>query len=161
MFIKTVNSFNEIQITKTRPLVICDIDDTLLYFKLNINRIINQSNTNSEKYIPHHTDFVGFNELTKRITQLKGKLIFLTARNKEHENYTKENFTSIGLNYNNYEVHYTNNTISKGEYIYNYIQTHEHDDIIFIDDRIDYINTVLDYTPYVDCYLFDNLKLIE
>lgn len=139
MLLTCIKSFTEVKLTTCRPLVICDIDDTILHFKSNK---------------PTHTDYEGFLQLSKRISELNGKLIFLTARNKEDHAYTRDNFTSIGLNYDDYEVHYTNNKISKGEYIYKYIQTHNHDSIIFIDDRIDYINSVLDYTPYVDCYMF-------
>uniref|UniRef100_A0A6C0ITH1 FCP1 homology domain-containing protein n=1 Tax=viral metagenome TaxID=1070528 RepID=A0A6C0ITH1_9ZZZZ len=156
MFVKTIASFNDIQLKISRPLVICDIDETILHF----NPTIDQTKSNQCNqpikiiYEPTHTDLDGFIELTKRINELKGKLIFLTARKKEDESYTRNNFKSIGLNYDDYKVYYTNNKISKGEYIYNYIQTSDYDNIIFIDDRADYINSVLDYMPYVDCYLF-------
>lgn len=174
MFIKNINTFNEIILSKSKPLVICDIDDTILYYKKNKQYFYelaknNSQNQNKQVIIdlayelfddykdynkPLHTDYNGFIDLLKRIDNLDGKLIFLTSRNNFYEFFAKENFNDIGLNYDEFEVHYTNAQISKGEYIYNFIRTDKYNNIIFIDDRDDCINSVLDYVPYIDCYKF-------
>jgi len=177
MFIQNINTFNQIILEKEKPLVICDIDETILYYEKNkqyfyklaenickTQDIQDKQVINNLAYIlfddykeenkPLHTDYDGFIDLLKRINLLDGKLIFLTSRNKFYEFYAKKNFNDVGLNYDDFIVHYTDAKISKGEYIHKFIQTDKYSDIIFIDDRDDCINSVLDYMPYINCYKF-------
>jgi hypothetical protein len=92
--------------------------------------------------------------MVKKIKECNGKLLFLTARNKSNHNKTKQNLTQIGITYNDNDIHYTNNTISKGEYIKNNINVNDWDEIIFIDDYSTYIKSVSDLFPQIICYNF-------
>jgi hypothetical protein len=177
--IQEINKFSDILISDKKTLVICDIDNTLLYFDKDINyfyhfiksnmvnlhidsimsetlRLYNlYTNTNNAK----HTDSEGFNEM---LNLQNVKIIFLTSRHINSTDLTKKNFNHIGLNYNNFNVHYTNyetSRVSKGDYILNNkFILDDYEDIIFIDDSdmaIDSVNMLL---PHIKCYKF-NIKL--
>jgi hypothetical protein len=116
-----------------------------------------------------HTDYDGFVNMYDKVKKLNGKIIFLTARNLSGDKTTKKHLKDIGINDlfgsdNEIEIHYTNNTISKGEYIKNNITTtigeNNFTQIIFIDDYESYIETVLrHYTnEEINCYLFKRNK---
>jgi len=92
--------------------------------------------------------------LTKSINLFQEQIKFLTARNELSYTKTKSDFTSCGLDYNAQLVHYTNNLISKGEYIKLNIKLDEYEKIIFIDDYPSYIQSVIDLNPQIECYLF-------
>lgn len=173
-----INTFNDIEITKDKSLVICDIDDTLLYYPtldympLCIDMIkelypyLTENDAkykkelegliNMYKYInsPKHTDFDGFMNMSEKIKNTNGELIFLTARNETSTKLTIKQFNDIGLNYDNYKVHYTNNKISKGEYIKNNIDITQYNDVIFIDDYYSYIESVINEFNFIKCYKF-------
>lgn len=182
----TINSFDKIQLTNPKSLVICDIDETLLYWNKKSKdfyhivrddyNILNK-NTNSlteeqlekeaEEFLqmyksifqPKMTDTDGFNNLLNKINSFTGsKIIFLTARTCDkvtNNKFTRKHFETIGLVYDDYEIHYTNNLISKGEYIKSYINLTEYNDIFFIDDYESYIKTVKDIFPTIKCYKFE------
>jgi hypothetical protein len=174
----TINTFESIIIDeKKKTLVICDIDNTILYQKpeqkieffykmvrddfedmLSEEEIIKETNDFYQMAInmatPKCTDFQGFLNLEKKIKNLNGKIIFLTARNIATEKYTQNQFSKIGLDHKNYQIHYTNNTISKGEYIKNNIDLSPYDDIIFIDDYECYISIVKNLNKNITCYKF-------
>ena len=173
---KKINSFNQIDIFKSNSLVICDIDNTLLYwnkkpeelyylveeFSPNCDEETKKKEANEflnmYKVIkpPSHTDMDGFSNLLNKLEKNNGKILFLTARTKSNaESWTKKNFNSIGLEYDKYEVHYTDNVITKGEYIKNNIQIDKYSEVIFIDDYDTYIKSVLDIFPEIICYKFE------
>jgi len=108
---------------------------------------------------PKITDPDGFSNLKKKIKLLsESKMIFLTARTSDLKNdnrYTRKHFETIELDYNDWDVHYTNNLISKGEYIKKNIKLEEYDEIIFIDDYESYIKHVKDIFPHINCYKFE------
>lgn len=168
---QTINSFNQIELTKPKSLDICDIDDTLLYWnkkkkdfydlvKVNHNKV-NCNNSNSLtyeeiekeaidlllnykcKFLPNMTDSKGFVDLSNKINSLPGsKIIFLTARKNDKATnniITRKHFEVNGLVYDNYKIHYTDNMMSKGEYIKKYIDLSNYDEIFFIDDYKSYI----------------------
>jgi hypothetical protein len=177
--INTISSFNEIVLKPNlKPLIICDIDDTIIcpdkgveyFFNLikkdfpyepipwiqkeaielsNLSRCLNKL---------HHTDYDGFISLVNRVNNLNGKLVFLTARHEKYIAETKKDFEQIGLNYDDFKVYYTNNEISKGEYIYNKIHLSPYESLIFIDDRDICISSVADWVPYFNCYKFSYKK---
>jgi hypothetical protein len=74
------------------------------------------------------------------ITSLKpikanSEICFLTARenNRKTKQFTKMDFEELGLNYDDFEIHYCG-CIPKGVYIKNNIDYKSYNDIIFIDD---------------------------
>ena len=180
----TINSFNQIELGNKKSLVICDIDETLLYWNKkssdfyhmvidDYNMINNDCNLTDDeiekealeflkmyKFIfpPIMTDNEGFNNLLNNINSMSGsKIIFLTARTndpKSNNKYTRKHFEANGLEYDNFEINYTNNLISKGEYIKTHIDLTDYDKIIFIDDYETYIKSVKDIFPNIVCYKF-------
>jgi len=173
---KTINSFNQIDLN-TKTLVICDIDNTLLYqksertlkeiyeifqkdfddlpkeeFEKEVKEMYQISKSMAK---PKCSDFDGFNNLVKKVNELDGKIIFLTARNSTSSAWTKRQFEIIGINYDNFNVHYTNNSITKGNYIKNNIDTNEYENTIFIDDYESYISTVNEHDKNIICYKFE------
>ena len=185
MFIE-INTFDSIIIENKKTLVICDIDNTILYQKSaktieeiykilkgdleeeDLEEEIKEEDLEEEikeeaiyyyrmlKSIskPICTDFIGFTNLEKIIKKLDGEIIFLTARNSSSETYTKKQFNDIGIDYNNYHVHYTNDKITKGNYIKNNIDLTEFENIVFIDDYDTNISSVNEYNNNILCYKF-------
>lgn len=156
-----------------KPLVICDIDNTFIrpkhnynyYYNLlkpdfpnkddlddEINEILNASINIG---IIKDTDIEGFYYLLERVLSLGGKLIFLTARSSVFHERTVRHLGSAGLiNPEHYEIHYTNNKITKGEYIRQNNLLEGFDQHIFIDDYPSYLISASEIYPEMDCYLF-------
>lgn len=166
-----ISGFNQVVIKGRQPLILCDIDETLLRWDKSLEDIYNsykmlhshlgQSNleTLAENYYSIYrnktpaipTDLSGFKALMTRLGN--GKMMFLTARTASY--HTRDDLNNIGLQNYMFDIHFTANKIPKGEYIKKYIDLSRYDDIIFIDDNPDYINSVLVNNPNVRCYLFD------
>jgi hypothetical protein len=142
---KEITTFNDIQITKNNTLIICDIDNTILYYPDCINKCLEimkdlGDNLTEEEYKkelndccniykiinkPIHTDYNGFNNMINNIKKYNSKLLFLTARNNSSHNFTKKQLLDLDIFCDENDIHYTNNTISKGEYIKNNININE------------------------------------
>lgn len=175
--VEKISTFNSIDITNERTLVICDIDDTLLHYPKAhdachemVSDVFPELDRDHPKYKkefyemlsmykaikePECTDLEGFLRLVIRVRALNGDIIFLTARSESSIEYTKKHFTQIGLDYDYYKVHYTNNKITKGKYIKENIDLVNYTDVIFIDDYDCYIQTVLDEFNFIKCYKFE------
>jgi hypothetical protein len=170
-----INSFDLINISEPNTLVICDIDQTLLYWKKKPSELYylvdemypgcspEEKEKHAEYFLniyinihpPTHTDSEGFDKLIKKIENMSSQLIFLTARQKTTETYTKKDFKAIGIDYDKYPVYYTDNLVTKGEYIKNNIELDKYSQIIFIDDYDSYIESVLNLFPKIICYKFE------
>ena len=174
----TISSFNEIILTKEKTLVLCDIDDTVLYWpncKNECQKILgncyNGYNCKENKeefemdyldlismyksiHNPVHTDFNEFVSMLNKLQNQNSKLTFLTARHKDYSKGTNRHLTQIGLSCDDFEIHYAGTNMTKGEYIQNYINLTEWDDIIFIDDSENNINSVINLHPQIRCYKF-------
>lgn len=178
-----IKTFKDVKLDdNVKPLVICDIDHTFIrcsqsveYFRnilyydyKNLPSII-QTNLmkNSHKEAidlmnrAYNTGFIkqtdpeGFNTMLQNIERLNGKLIFLTARGILSHQKTITDLKKVGFeNSENYDIHYTNCSITKGEYIKknNLIDGYEH--ISFIDDCPSFIESVRNIYPQINCYLF-------
>ena len=155
-------TFNE----QCKPLVICDIDFTFIrpsekieYFE-NLSRELHESGKTlmTMSYnmgMIKQTDPSGFMQMLETIHSRNGKLIFLTARKSQSHQRTIRDLAKVGLpNPEQFEIHYTNNEMTKGEYIKNMNITDGYDHISFIDDYISYISSVHYYFPSIYCYLF-------
>jgi hypothetical protein len=136
----SINSFDQISLQTPHPLVLCDIDETLLI-------------TDAGHYNATPTDYHGFMRLVQRVRDLGGELKFLTARSKMGEYYTRIHFNQIGIDYNQFKVHYTN-AGPKGKYILENIPLRGYNEVIFIDDNDGFIHSVKSHHPEIQCYKF-------
>lgn len=174
MTTSNIHTFDDVSISHEGTLVICDIDDTLLRYERNLNYFYKNLKHSfpelTEDEVSHHatllyatyvknrkptpTDYDGFIRLMKKILDTKSKLIFLTSRNECSIEYTKQEFKNIGICYSYFNVYYTNNTISKGEFIRDKIDLDGVDKLIFIDDQINNLKSIKQYYPECQCYKF-------
>lgn len=169
-----VSSFREINIDQTKPtLILCDIDETLLTWKKNEIYFFNQqcriyptfslpenyrlaqnqfSNYRST-VPPTPTDIEGFREMIQTLYfHPNSKCMFLTARSASH--HTPDDFEKIGIDYKAFDVHYTANQITKGQYVKKYMDLSPYQDVIFIDDNMEYIQSVLIQELGIRCFQF-------
>ncbi len=177
-----IHSFDSIDITNKNTLVICDIDDTVIHFQKNAyyfydkikeiftndfnhKEIINITNVIYDKHKiinrPKHTDLIGFYKLKCKLEDLSSNFIFLTARNIRNDETTKQDLLSIYINPYEFPIHYTNNSISKGEYINKYIDLDGVSDIIFIDDLDENLISFNSFFPKSKYYkfIYDNKNI--
>jgi hypothetical protein len=175
MEIRTISSFNDVVLTGKKVLILCDIDDTLLTFSKTINDYMehaqnilpNESLINKLRYAescwkfyrglssPILTDGPGFTGMISRMN-MDSRIAFLTARTGgEFAKYTERDFQNIGIPYEAESVFYTNNQISKGEYIKKHIKTYNFDQVIFIDDLEENHRYVRIFCPNIECYKFN------
>jgi hypothetical protein len=175
---KEINTFDNVFLYSPNSLIICDIDDTLLYFpNLNKNKYdeifrYNTMFTNNSFLASYytnlywnkliletnakHTDLNGFSRLILRINNFKSNLCFLTARSGNPENitFTKNNFSQIGLDYNLFPVIYSSMT-PKGNFIKSNINLNQYSQIIFIDDLDTNLQNVYEnFGTRIECYKF-------
>ncbi len=162
MNITNIYTFDKI-IIKPNTLIICDIDETILKFD-NINEKWWQETFNNyylksknydyaeaktletwTQYIksnnPKATDYKGLSNLFDKIEQTQSKLIFVTARENNLTNITKNHFDCINISNFDYSIYYIGE-IPKGEFIKSNIQTDTFTHIIFIDDLLSNLESV-------------------
>ena len=169
-----INTFKTIQFNDNkRPLIICDIDHTFLrpdreyndFYKLfmddysdpnDIQHLARQMfDTCINVGIVRQTDQVGFKSMLEKVNLLGGKLIFLTARGSIAHEKTIRDLRKVGLdNPEQYEIHYTSNLITKGDYIQTNNLLKDYDHHIFIDDFPHCLESALRIYPDMNCYLF-------
>ena len=178
-----INTFNDVKFDNNfKPLVICDIDHTFMrcsydlehfrqilyndfkpsdnmfeftFYSSDDKEAFELMNTAYNLGFVKQTDEQGFYKMLKKIEELGGKFIFLTARASVYHDKTVSQLKTAGLkNPENYDIHYTNNEITKGEYIkkMNLIDGYEH--ISFIDDYPSFLASVYNNFPNIYCYLF-------
>jgi hypothetical protein len=169
-----INTFKAITFPEDKkPLVICDIDKTFLRPKFDYNFYYNLMkpkcpNPEELNYLVNNmlhsslniglvkqTDSEGFSLMLEKVKQLGGKLIFLTARSSLAHIKTINDFIKAGLqNPEQFEIHYTSNVITKGDYIKNFGLLNGYDHHIFIDDYPHFLESALRIYPDMNCYLF-------
>lgn len=169
MIYKTITTFNDVEI-KLNTLIICDIDNTILKYKKDYNYFVELNNQHINNiYLSHvqaytdyelykanncykeimHTDFDGFNNM---INKNNGNIIFLTARHRMHDQFTRDQLNIIKIN--DCQIYYTNDDISKGVYIKYNLDLKHYDEIIFIDDQDENLQSVNELNPNIICYKF-------
>jgi len=160
-----ISSFDNISLVKNKPLIICDIDNTLLYHK-----IPKKNNDNIcfffRKFIDCFShpivreilpiDIGGFNRLEERVKKINGKIIFLSERDKEREKIIEYDFQQIGLDSKKYEIYYITKKYSKGQYAHNHLRTFVFTEVIFIDDLYENHLSMFEYLPKAKLFLFCN-----
>lgn len=169
-----INTFKSIHLPENKkPIVICDIDKTFIrplpdyidiYDKLKpeysdpkqLDQFVNDM---LHMYLcvgmVKQTDSEGFIQMFERIKKLGGKFIFLTARGYMAHDKTINDLKKAGLEKpEEFEIHYTGNKITKGQYIqiHNLLQGYDHH--IFIDDYPQFLESVLQIYPEMNGYLF-------
>ena len=170
----TINFFDEVIIEKEKPLILCDIDDTLLKYTYRFEHFFNETKmiystalydelfcrAENDYYLyrilndPEHTDMNGFNNLCKRIKEKNGDIMFITARSYGAVNTTERHFKILNLKYDDFTIHYTSSKITKGEYITKNIDISGREEIIFIDDQEQNLQSVKKLLPQIKCYKF-------
>jgi hypothetical protein len=178
-----IRSFRDIPICGgKRTLILCDIDETLIKWDKTPYDFYNQallmmrrtgltSNEVSQeafaesfaRQLYHHyrqnsppipTDRAGFESLMFRVSLNPGsEIMFLTARGNVN-GITRKDLERIGLDPDKFEIHFTANRISKGEYIKEKIDLTIFDDVFFIDDLRENIQSVVEHCPTVKCFQF-------
>jgi predicted secreted acid phosphatase len=171
---KAINTFKNIKFDNNiKPLVICDIDHTVIKPKYNIQHYRNKLERNFiNKYkcesmaksmfhmslgvgLIQPTDLEGFNCLIKEIENRNGRFIFLTARGESSHNKTINDLFTIGISQpKKFKIHYTGGKISKGDYIKKHNLTNGFQHIYFIDDCPEYLLSATNIYPHMNCYLF-------
>ena len=177
----TINDFKSIKI-KEKSLILLDIDETILYYEgitqewwnntYNYYKNLLKNYTHNQlkklcvkewSYIvstsnPCYTDEEGFNNLLKQIDETKSKLIFITARQKNHIYITKQNFNFLNIPYYKYDIYHISG-ISKGIFIKELLKQNSilqsYKEKIFIDDMQHNIDNVkLQFNDEIICYKF-------
>jgi hypothetical protein len=176
--IKKINTFNSIEI-KEKSLILCDIDDTVLRYKLtlddfvvktkkyleDVNDFIDMENTLAiasdefadyrEKNIPFHTDKEGFCNFEKKIIETNSKIIFITSRSLKFKKVTESQLESIGIDSNKYPIHFTfDHKMSKADYIEKFIETSQFSQVYFIDDLPTIVKQVKFKFPHFECFIY-------
>ena len=176
-----IKSFNEVKLDENyKPLVICDIDHTFIrcshgldHFRKIINyhanrlpnpvtigldldkEVVDLMNIAYNIGFVKQTDPDGFNNMLQKIEQLGGKLIFLTARGIISHQKTVDDLKRAGFEHpEKFDIHYTNNEMTKGEYLKKTNLTDGYEHISFIDDYPSFIESVQHHFPDIRCYLF-------
>jgi hypothetical protein len=150
----TVHRFNEVvPFIKKNTLVVCDLDYTLVHYGKPFLEFLNEAralvpSNQLEDYEPTaydlyrrfqsqnppiHTDPAGFIHLLMEVLTQGGKLIFVTCRSPEYEAFTRQEFKTLNLDYDFFEVHYIGSQ-SKGEFCRRYSNPGKDRDILLIDD---------------------------
>lgn len=172
-----IRSFSEIVVHPVKTLVLMDIDKTVLkynkdfnYFYEETRKIFNDDTTLVQTirddanemwrlysiiqyHDISHTDEEGFRGFIDRLTA-SSEMMYLTARTASMDDITKQQFDLLGISDIERVVHYTNNKLTKGEYIDKFINLSGYEDIIFVDDNTLELWTVWCQYPNIRCYQF-------
>lgn len=173
--IHTISSFTQINLDKPRTLVLCDIDDTILHFPerdkfckeiaddfypngIHDKTYYAELKKLKEMYVlikePKHTDYSGFVSMVNTLKATNGQLMFLTARHVDSDKWTRRQLRKLGINPDEFYIHYTCAMMSKGDYIKQNISFTHWSATVFIDDFDPYIQSVRDICPDITCYKF-------
>jgi predicted secreted acid phosphatase len=171
-----ISTFDSIDIPENKkPIVICDIDLTFIRPSRDYDDLYQEIKNDHSDFDPieldllirdmlrmsinigmvKQTDEEGFLKLLNKVNEKKGKFLFLTARSGFAHEKTINDLKTVGLqNPEEFEIHYTGNQITKGQYIqrFNLLQGYDH--AIFIDDFPHFLESALQIYPTMNCYLF-------
>ncbi len=104
---------------------------------------------------PKHTDDIGFANMVENIKNTQSTLKFISARNSNMMEITKNQLEQINIDHNQYDVYHTEDC-PKGIYIKENIDISPYDNIIFIDDFEFNIDSVKEtFGDMVKCYLYE------
>lgn len=180
--IESIYTFDSVDLSidpSNQLIVVCDIDNTILYtpiFKTYayFHKLVKSVFPNKPQELLYSeasklfyenknaayeqksvaTDYAGFQRLLTKIREKDGKMIYLTARSLSALDITKLQFQDIGLFYDEHNTYYTGNLINKGDFMEEVLEIDTKMSIIFIDDLDENLKNVLDIYPNSRCYRF-------
>lgn len=164
-----IRAFSEISIDPAKKtIVFCDIDNTILHHPFtnpSWNQLIKicfymrnishdrqkRANMEYEAYLDHvltsqpiqHTDFVGFCEMADHVE----KLVFVTARQPETLQFTRQNLACVGIDPARFEIHFSD-AEEKGKYITRVFDLSGYDSVVFIDDLTHNLESVVNHVKH-------------
>lgn len=172
----TIHTFDMIRIIP-HTLVLCDIDNTILYTnedqensELVYNRLISHylplvrfdmkkatkcaNREYSARYPMLPTDPNGFERMIRKIRETEGcDFLFLTARKPDTWQHTEKHLREIGLMTEEYIVHFSD-TVPKGEYANRYINMNSYRRVVFIDDLRENLENMRMYSGHANMELY-------
>lgn len=173
-----ISSFANIDI-KPGSLVLCDIDDTVLTYPLDLTHWLNETKAHliaindywddedcraialnewadyRKVTKPIHTDDTGFKQMEDKVSSTNGQLMFITARSIQCKEKTHQDLKAIGINCDSYPIHFTlDHKMSKAEYVGKFIDTSGYSQIYFIDDNVPTVKLMKLAFPHAYCYIF-------
>lgn len=176
IILPSIDSFLKVTFhEQQKPLVICDIDHTFIRpdieFENALSFLRGIQPYEGPTFLYEHTirfiesaynagfirqsDPEGFQAMLQTIERLDGKLIFLTARSQMFHNKTVRDLMKAGLeNPTRFEIHYTSNLVTKGQYLQNLGIVSQFEHVSFIDDNMLFIESVHSIFPHINCYQF-------
>jgi predicted secreted acid phosphatase len=168
-----IKTFRDVELSAEirNPLVILDIDDTVITWKREFTKFISENTPKFDSNLddnvktmfnyfvmlnePDPTDLDGFNDLVKRVKENGGEVMFLTARNPEHRDLTLQRLKSVGIDHpDNYRIYFAGNKTTKGKYISKYVDLTRYGEVIFVDDMQNQLTSVHELFPQVRLYQF-------
>lgn len=170
---KQISLFDDVVISQN-TLIICDIDDTILWLELmkktleknkwNKSEMTGQGYNRAEwiayisSNIPSHTDEKGFIKLLERVRETDSRIMFVTARGSYLRDVTLSHFNSLKLEQIDFEKDvYHIGGQQKGDFIVQNAEFKKYDNVVFIDDLDSHINNVKDHIESLcklTCYKF-------
>jgi hypothetical protein len=182
--IEIINSFNRIQI-KNNTLVLCDIDDTVLRYKLDLNHFYKDThkylmeiddyidevdtmklardrfNVYKNNTTPQHTDNKSFDIMLSKISKTNSKLVFITARSIKFKDVTFSELEKLGIDYKMFDIHFTfDYKMPKANYIDKFINLSRYNLVYFIDDNELTVKNVKTKFPQIECFIFKYNEII-
>lgn len=164
-----IRAFSEISVDPAKKtIVFCDIDNTILHHPFtnpSWNQLIKicfymrnishdrqkRANMEYDAYLDHvltsqpiqHTDFVGFCEMADHVE----KLVFVTARQPETLQFTRQNLACVGIDPARFEIHFSD-AEEKGKYITRVFDLSGYDSVVFIDDLTHNLESVVNHVKH-------------
>jgi hypothetical protein len=171
-----INTFDNISITK-KNLIICDIDDTMMYFDaidrnwwkrqkslytiydsdydIKLEHIMSKWISHIRINEPLMTDKIGFNNMMFKIEKTGSKMIFITARPNRLRQTTITQLHMLDIDTDASPVYLVGET-PKGEFIQKNIDLHGYKKVVFIDDFIKNIDNVVEvFGDKIQCFKFN------
>lgn len=180
--ISKIHTFRQVQFfTGLKPLVVCDIDHTVLrcsYGFHHFQRIVLdhyrlfpqllQPTTNiyheagalldsayRNGYV-QQSDPEGLAWMRQIAHDKGGRFVFLTSRDPMMHEQTLKELKKAGVgDVESLTIYYTGKGVSKGQYLKQSKIAEGYDYLSFIDDHGERITSVQQYFPYSYCYMFD------
>lgn len=178
-----ITSFSEITVLPVKTLILMDIDDTILRYNKPFSHFYEKSREILEEIHKEnqgdilvqeiqkdaydlynyykmydykdiqHTDKEGFDELLSKLTSESG-MCYLTARTSSTESISRLQLEHLGINDVERDIYFTDNKMTKGQFIEQYMDLSEFTDIICIDDNPMQLWSIYARFPNIRCYKF-------
>jgi predicted secreted acid phosphatase len=162
-----INTFRHVELSaeKEKPLVLLDIDDTVITWKRQYSKFVKDSmievdtNTMYNYFIMMNdaeaTDLDGFNDLVKRVKAKGGEVRFLTSRKPEYRSLTLQRLKAAGIDHpDNYSIYFVGSQMHKGTYIVKNLNFTQYGEVVFVDDLDVQLSSVKCMCPEVRLYQF-------